>query len=652
MTSEARLLIAEAKQRLQALDVSERSPLHAELLFASALLAFQEERISHAADTLRLALDRFIALGDRRKTALTYSRLGLISHREGLYEAAVEYHLTALILAEEIGYDEVVFRQRINLAQIYNLLQKPSLALDLIQKAKSVMPPTTAPQRQCALYRYAADSYFLLGLLDSAQIFLQRALDITRTPEWRDTAMLAFLRVEYALAAETAGNYALSNAMLDSALALEPNVKRDFHYARLPLLAAKIYTLRARRPNLNAAATAGLYEQAKAMALRAQQSQTAVRLYKMQIAEIIAERYAALGEYDAAYRYGREAAAYRDSLFKNSLESHITAARERIARNAREQEILRLQAENTLNARLQYALSFTAIALLACVALLWNRYRTKKRSGAILSEINTELQRKNVQLTDANSLLANANDELARAKERANEVDKMKQVFIDVVSHEIRTPLTAISAYGELIDLFSDNDDLRHYGDRIKANVRHLLLLFEDMLHVSKMHANRQNAELSQVSIGALCAQIIAVFEEQAAAKNLNLALNVSPSLIREHLLDAAKVRLILFNLVGNAVKFTDQGGVSVSVYPLSTPFEGISVCVQDTGVGIDDKDKNLIFELFSQRDIGVHAKYGGLGLGLTICKNLVDILGGRIFVESARGGGSTFTVELPAQTV
>jgi signal transduction histidine kinase len=148
------------------------------------------------------------------------------------------------------------------------------------------------------------------------------------------------------------------------------------------------------------------------------------------------------------------------------------------------------------------------------------------------------------------------------------------------------------------------------------------------------------------------------MFEEPARIKGVAIATSVSSALVNHFLLDASKVRLILFNLIGNAVKFTDNGFVKLTVAPIvadeatetpeKTDVRGIRIIVQDSGIGIEQEALTSIFDSFRQTNLEVNRKYGGLGLGLTICKNFVDILGGSIHAESEHRKGSTFTIELP----
>ncbi len=647
--------VAEARSLYQ----SFHSPtLEADFFYAAGMLARAELRTKDAADTLRLALDRYVLLGEKHKTALTYSRLGLLFHQMGLYESAIEYHVTALTLAEEIGYTEIIFRQSINLAHLSSALNKPRRALNLLAQAEKNMLPNAAIQRKTALYQYRAEAYMLLGNLDSALRCLNQAFMFAHQSPYRDTLTLAFLYGNYAMIAQKQGNSILSQQMLDSALVLERLLAFNHDNVRLPMDAARVLLLRAEQ-EANPVRKTALYRTSLGYANSALALPINVRLYRLMLLETMASSYAALGDFLQANRVQRSYVALRDSLFSFGLEAHFSSIAERIARNKRESEVEHLTIENRARTRLQYAFAATALVLAVLIVVLWNRYRLKQRSKATVETMNAELHNANLQLQQANMLLNHANDELSLARERASEVDTMKRAFIDMISHEIRTPLTAIHGYSDIFLMELTDNDHRDFAERIRASSKHLLLLFEDMLHLSKMRGDQIDLDLELVSIHEVCRQIIAMFESATQEKGITLKLEVSSSLVQHLLLDTAKVRLIIFNLVGNAVKFTEKGGVTLSVVPIPNPQEseitaetgmmtGICITVHDTGIGMPEEALKHIFESFRQTNVDIHRKYGGLGLGLTICKAFADAMGGNITAESVQGEGSTFRVVIP----
>jgi signal transduction histidine kinase len=224
---------------------------------------------------------------------------------------------------------------------------------------------------------------------------------------------------------------------------------------------------------------------------------------------------------------------------------------------------------------------------------------------------------------------------------------KHKSQFLANMSHELRTPLNAILGYTELIldSIYGDvPDKARSVLERVQTNGKHLLGLINDVLDLSKIEAGQLTLSLSDYSLTNLVHGVYAAVEPLAAQKNLALTTKIAPSLPEGHG-DERRLSQVLLNLVGNAIKFTDQGEVSIEASLANGSFQ---VAVRDSGPGIAAADQTKIFEEFQQVDNTLTKQKGGTGLGLAISKRIVEMHGGRISVESQIGKGSTFTIKLP----
>jgi len=250
--------------------------------------------------------------------------------------------------------------------------------------------------------------------------------------------------------------------------------------------------------------------------------------------------------------------------------------------------------------------------------------------------------------------------ELLRAKDQAESASRLKSEFLANMSHEIRTPMNAILGFTELLrSAHQPSNDRKHeqYLEGISAAGKHLMSLLDDILDLSKLEAGRMEIQPEPVSLYALCNDIKQIFSVKTREKGLTFVVYLSPTVPKLLLLDKVRVRQVLFNLVGNAIKFTHTGFVSLSIEASgfndeSSETIALAVEVRDTGIGIAPDQQERIFEPFTQQEGHSTRKFGGTGLGLTITKRLVEMMGGSVSVQSEVEKGSVFTVSLPQVSV
>ncbi len=240
-----------------------------------------------------------------------------------------------------------------------------------------------------------------------------------------------------------------------------------------------------------------------------------------------------------------------------------------------------------------------------------------------------------------------AEEELLRAKEKAVESDQLKSAFLANMSHEIRTPMNAILGFSELLnDPDLDKGNKEQFLTMINHATHQLLHIITDIVDISKIEAKQEITHQEVFNLNELLEEIKNVFELQASQKNLKLVMNkqisTDPLAIRS---DATKLRQILNNLIGNALKFTEQGTVEIAVHNND---QQLIFSISDTGIGIDPSLHEAIFDRFRQAELSNSRKYGGTGLGLSLAKSYIIMLGGTIRVDSSPGNGSTFTFEIP----
>ena len=238
---------------------------------------------------------------------------------------------------------------------------------------------------------------------------------------------------------------------------------------------------------------------------------------------------------------------------------------------------------------------------------------------------------------------------LAEALKAAEEASKAKTVFLSNMSHEIRTPMNAIIGLDNLAlnepDISAKTAD---YLKKIGSSAQHLLTLINDILDMSRIESGRMIIRAEEFAFSKLIEQINMLFSEQCAEKNISYNCHITGEVADYYIGDSGKLRQVLINIIGNAVKFTPEGGAIDFTVEKTANFDGkttLKFVVKDTGIGIDKNFLPKIFDAFSQEDTGAKSKYGSSGLGLAITKNIVDMMNGKIDVASEKNIGTTFTV-------
>jgi len=290
--------------------------------------------------------------------------------------------------------------------------------------------------------------------------------------------------------------------------------------------------------------------------------------------------------------------------------------------------------------------SLLAIPLVREGQILGGLVILRYEPGAFSGEVVTTLQTFAAQsvLAIQNARLFHEIEEKSRQLEVAS---RHKSEFLANMSHELRTPLNAILGYTELLldAIYGEvSEKIRGVLERVLSNGRHLLGLINDVLDLSKIEAGQLTLSIDVYSLADVVQSVHSAVGSLAAEKHLGFSVELQPNLPIGRG-DGRRITQVLINLVGNAIKFTDEGNVAIKASAVNGSFE-IAVC--DTGPGIAPEDQIKIFEEFAQADSTSTRKKGGTGLGLTISKRIIEMHGGRIWVESEVGSGSTFHLALP----
>ncbi|GAB1856739.1 ATP-binding protein [Flavobacteriaceae bacterium MHTCC 0001] len=270
----------------------------------------------------------------------------------------------------------------------------------------------------------------------------------------------------------------------------------------------------------------------------------------------------------------------------------------------------------------------------------------------ILSLLTLSLYKNNNIRLKTNNMLHKKNNELIIAKEKAELASKTKANFLSTVTHELRTPLYAVTGLSNmLLDEDPKPEQIQHLKS-LKFSGDYLLTFINDILQINKIEANKVEVEPEPFNLKKKINNIILALNNSAVDNNITLHFEYDKDLPDNFIADQLKISQILINLIGNSIKFTKDGDIWIRVYKIEQQGKiyNLRFEVEDNGIGISSDKQENMFESFSQGSIQINRKYGGTGLGLSIVKGLIDILKGKIYLQSELGQGTTFFFEIPLE--
>ena len=355
----------------------------------------------------------------------------------------------------------------------------------------------------------------------------------------------------------------------------------------------------------------------------------------MSIYRQLSKIYEETGNYQTSLTYLQKSYARNDSIIAMNKEVLAEQANAKYGIDALQSSLNELSLQN---AEQESKLKVNKLTTILSVALI-----------TILSLLTLSLYKNNNLRARANELLQKKNTELTKAKENAEKASLAKAQFLSTITHELRTPLYAVTGLTHLLLEESPTENQKEHLNSLKFSGEYLLSLINNILDLNKLEANKVEVMEASFDLKKRISDVLVALKNSADQKNTQIHFNYDDSIPEEIKGDPLKISQILINLIGNSIKFTEDGDIWINVSKHS--HEGNIILldfeIKDNGEGISKEKQKAIFENFTQGSTQINRKFGGTGLGLSIVKNLLSLLGSEIELESDLGKGSTFTFRL-----
>jgi len=587
------------------------------------------------------ALKLYEQTHDKEGIAKSSNSIGRIYRFLGNYALALDYHLNALNLYENIENEEGICSSLINVGVVYRNLGKEDLALENYMHALDKSRETNDLKNLTSALISIGNVYWYNDENNKALTFYEEALSIIQREDFEGEHSGGVLN-NIGNVHRKSGNYNEALNYYNQSL----DVSREIGDKNLIAITLKNIGITNKESGKLSAAIQYLNE-SKDLAQE-------IHLLRVQRETLdqLSQTYTLLSDYKKALEYYIEYARLNDSLFNEETSNKISILQLQHELREKEQEntikekdvVIKSTKENNLR---NFIIFITLLAI-SLIAILWNRYRLKIRKNNELRVLNTDLERR---VEERTKRLREENEHRRIAQEQAELANETKNRFLATISHEVRTPINAIVGFCDLT-IKSDNDEDHKLNlKRVKDSSEHLLALIKDILDYSQIESGTMELKEVSFDIQQIIESVVNAYYLDASSKEINLTMNLEKNIPKFVEGDPDAIRQVLYNMIGNAIKFTDKGDVQVTVNAEEQLSDSDQVklhfSIKDSGIGISKLKQKLIFMDFTQVDTTESRRYGGVGLGLTICKYFVEQMGGKISVKSEKDKGSEFEFTL-----
>ena len=580
--------------------VEGENTLRANILLIRGRIASRLADVDLAVKSYFSAHALFVQVGNTRKESITLQALGSIYRDAESFDKALEYYQRAADIYE--GDDIVVLSINNNVGNILKEVGDYAGARLRFNKALEIAESMGSATLMGRILTNRAELEVVAGDFSAASIFADAARQQFETES--SSAWLRFV------------------SGVDASVAYELD---DLDRAKIAIQKAF--------DGVNIDETSMSYEELHATA---------------------ADIYNALGDWENAYLHKRNHKRLSDEAKSVAASSNLALLGARFQYAEQQLNIERLRNDQLENERAlmdaerrdqvqKMVIAAGGVVVLFAFLSAFGIFSHNRRVAKINKDLATNVKRLGEEIKRREFVEA----DLTLAKERAEDADRMKSNFLATMSHELRTPMNGILGFTDVLLAGDLREDQREQIEIIDQSAGALLTLINDILDLSQLEAGKFKLRNSMFNLRVATEHAVKLLRAKAQEKNLNLIVHVDPTLPTHIHGDEDRIRQILINLIGNAVKFTERGGVAVRVQP-STETGEIEFVIEDSGIGIAEDKIDLLFERFSQVDEGATRQYQGSGLGLAICKELVTAMEGEIGCTSEIGAGSAFRFAIP----
>lgn len=578
---------------------------------------------------------------DKQGLAKCANSLGRIYRIFGDYSSALDYHQSALHFYEALDDKKGIATSLINSGVAYRNLGQKDIALVNYSKALEISTRIDDLTNIAAALISIGNVYWYANDNTNALSYYEKALIVAQKENYRGEHPGGILN--------NIGNVHRNLGDLNKAL--------DYYMQALKIsqqigdqnqIAITLKNIGIANKDLKRYSEAIRYfNESKAIAEN-------IHLLKVQreTLEQLSQTYTLLSDFKKALEYHVEFSLLKDSVIDKESNNKISLLK--LQHNLQEEQNQTIISEKETQLKtskvrnLRNIIILISLLAILIILILWNRYRSNIRKNEELRKLNAELESR---VEERTKRLRIENEQRRIAQEHAELANDTKNRFLATISHEVRTPINAIIGFCDLAIKTDVDNEHQLNLKRVKDSSEHLLAMIKDILDYSQIESGNMHLKISTFDLRKLISSVINAYYLDASGKDIKLTHQVADKIPKILIGDPDALRQVLYNLVGNAIKFTDKGDVKVSVdlAEMTSDSEDIRLnfSVKDSGIGISKLKQKLIFMDFTQADNTASRRYGGVGLGLTISKYFVELMGGKISVQSDKGRGSEFRFEV-----